>query len=622
MASAYFLATKAGWENDNEVSKWFIKAAQLSDEQGPLQTKTIKELIDMKPDWECRMTKTVDLLSEGSIPMFLAGESLNRSLIEMQLYPAILNLEETDPRKKSIIPAYSGSRVALTLTTEQIVALDTSALITLSFLNLLDKVFAAFNKIYIPHSTMKWLFEEKQKVSFHQPSRIKDAHKLQGLITRGVLEGISPQIITDSDLSEQVGYNLASLITEAKNTCNDTQCLVVRPYPVKRAASLIEEEVDLAEYSELMCSCQAIVKKLRNKGQITANEESRMLSYLQLHEMSWPNQPDILDGATLYLDDIATYYLHHLGLLEKIKAAGHRIIISSRELKEANELASYENVTEQINDIIEVIRSSVNTHIESGQIRIGRISKKDHNLEESLLVHPSVEIISLAEKCDSIIIDDRFMNQHNSISDNGVQRPIFNTIDVLELLVSLGSISLENLFEYKTKLRCAGFIFIPIDGAELEHFLNSATVNGDKVIETAELKAIRENIYKIRMISWLQYPKESAWFDTFIKVYMDALKNLWTSDADISEIRAKSNWLFSQIDFRLWIHCIGDGIMRPENIIFLMLPPIEISIDIRVEYLNWFDEMILLPLKQEYPDLYLDIITSIKKNIASIENID
>ncbi len=622
LASAYFLATKAGWEDDNEASQWLMKAIQLSDEHGPLQKKTIKEVADMNPGWNRRVTEIGDMLSRGSIPMFIAGESLNRSLIEMQLYPAILNLTETDPRRKSIIPTYSGNHIAATLSTEQIIGLDASALITLSFLHLLDKVFAAFNNIYIPHSTMKWLFEEKQKVAFHQPSRIKNAHKLQDLITSGILEWLAPDIITDSDLSEQIGYTLASLITEAKKACHNVPCIVVSPYPVTRVASFMEEEVGLTEYSELMSSCQAIVKKLRNKGQITVDEETRALSYLQLHEKSWPNQPDISDGATLYLDNIVTQYFHQLNLLEKIKAAGHKIIISSRELKEVNELASYENVTEQISDLIEVIRSSVNTRIEAGQIRVGAGSKTDYHLEGSFSEHPSVEIIMLAQKCDSVIIDDRFMNQHSTISVSDVQRPVFTTLDVLDMLVSIGAISVENLYEYKTTLRRAGFVFIPIDNSELKHLLDTVTVTDNKVVETAELKALRENVRLVCMRSWLQYPKEAPWFDTFMKTYIDVLKHLWTLDTEINDIKIKSNWLFSQIDFRLWIHCVGDGIIRPECIMPFMLPPIEASTDMRIEYLNWSEETILQPVKREYPDLYLDIITEIKKSFASIEDIN
>ena len=32
--------------------------------------------------------------------------------------------------------------------------------------------------IFVPHSILSWLFEERQKLGFHQPSRTKAAHAL------------------------------------------------------------------------------------------------------------------------------------------------------------------------------------------------------------------------------------------------------------------------------------------------------------------------------------------------------------------------------------------------------------------------------------------------------------
>ena len=70
-----------------------------------------------------------------------------------------------------------------------------------------------------------WLFEEKQKVSFHQPSRIRDAHKLQDLLAKDVLEKLIPNAVPDSDLAAQVGDELALLITGGEKASNgDTQC--------------------------------------------------------------------------------------------------------------------------------------------------------------------------------------------------------------------------------------------------------------------------------------------------------------------------------------------------------------------------------------------------------------
>ena len=190
--------------------------------------------------------------------------------------------------------------------------MDATALLTLSFLNLLDKALDAFDAVYVPHSTLAWLFEEKQKAAFHQPSRIKDAHQVRDLLARDVLEKFVPSTVADGDLSVQVGDELAVLIAEAEmvRDDDDTQRIVVRSSPVHRLSSLMDEEADLTGHAAVLSSCLSVVEKLREKGQITAEEEKRARAYLQLHEKPWPNQPEITDGAVLYLDDLAiTYFL-------------------------------------------------------------------------------------------------------------------------------------------------------------------------------------------------------------------------------------------------------------------------------------------------------------------------
>jgi hypothetical protein len=91
-------------------------------------------------------------------------------------------------------------------------------LLTLSFLNLLEKVLDTFDTIHLPHSTFNWLFDEKQKVAFHQPSRIKAAHRLRDLIAMGAIEVLVPSTLPDSELATQIGDELASLIAEAEKT--------------------------------------------------------------------------------------------------------------------------------------------------------------------------------------------------------------------------------------------------------------------------------------------------------------------------------------------------------------------------------------------------------------------
>lgn len=501
LAAAYFLASNAGWEDDEVVLQWLHKAAALSGDDGPIKKISLKDILDQKPEWDRRETETWELFGRGDIPMFLAAQSFNKPLIDLMLFPALANLSERDLRRKAGIPAYSGNRQPATLNARGTVGLDATALLTLSFLNLLDNAFDAFDTVYVPHTTLVWLFEEKQKLAFHQRSRIRTAHQVRHLLSTDVLERFIPSTVSDTELSTQVGDELALLIAEAEKVRDDdnTQRIVVRSAPVHRLGSLMEEEADLTQYTAVLTGCQPIVDKLQQKGQITAQEEKKARAYLQLHEKPWPHHLNVADGAILYLDDLAITYFLHLGILEKLRDAGFRLIASPNSVSEANRLISYESISSRINDIIERIRYAINSRIESGKIKVGRHSNIDESPAPPISEHPSFGVIALARDCDAIIVDDRFLNQHANIDNGNAQVPIFSTLDLLDTLASTGSISRDDRLEYRTLLRRAGYFFVPLSDDELAIHLNASTVKDEKVIESAELKVVRESILRIRM---------------------------------------------------------------------------------------------------------------------------
>ena len=182
------------------------------------------------------------------------------------LFPALTNQLETDPRRRDPVPAYSGARQPRFLAHGSI-GIDATALLTLSLLNLLDEALDAFDTVYVPHSTLRWLFEEKQRAAFHQPSRIREAHQVRDLLAIGVIEKFVPSTVPDSDLSNLVGDELALLIAEAEKVRddNDSQRIVVRSSPVHRLASLMEEEADLTAHTAVLSSCQSIVESYGKK---------------------------------------------------------------------------------------------------------------------------------------------------------------------------------------------------------------------------------------------------------------------------------------------------------------------------------------------------------------------
>ena len=629
LARAYFVATNAGWENDPDVFQWLEQAAELSGENGPIQKMNLKDILDQKPEWDRRASDTWQLLAQGRIPIFMAAQSLNKMLINLTTFPALANLSETDPRRRRPIPAYSGGRVPQPFDlTGKKVALDATALLTLSFLNILNVALDAFETVYIPHSTLGWLFEEWQKAAFHQPSRMRNAHKLRDLLVTGLLEQFAPISVASSDLALQVGDELAALIAEAARIRegDDTQHIVVRPSPVYRLSSLMKEEADLTAHSRVLCNCLAVVAKLKKKGQITSNEEKRACAYLQLHEKPWPKQPEIADGATLYLDDLAITHLLHLGLLGKLKAAGLRAVASPRKVSEADALIAYESISNEVKDVIKSVRASLNARIESGKVRVGSRQKIDVGGDEdkSILEYPTAGVIDLASYCDAAIVDDRFINQHLNINSGGAQAPILSTLDLLDALVSGAVISDDDRLEYRTRLRRAGYFFVPVSEKELERCLRASDVVDGNVLETAELKAIRESMLHVRMNDWLQLPEEALWLDSTVEIFIRVLKSLWVKGADRSIITARSDWILNQIDVRGWVHSFGpengDNIVRlgrGAHILQLALP-INASKEVNDAYLKWVEDRILAPTRENFPYLYSWIVERYGKLVEEI----
>lgn len=627
LARAYLFATSAGWENDPEVFQWLEQAAELSGENGPIQKMNLKDILDRKPEWDRRESDTWQFLIQGRAPMFMVAQSLNKTLINLMIFPALANLSETDPRRRSAIPAYSGGRVSQPFDlTGKKVALDATALLTLSFMNILDMALDAFETVYIPHSTLGWLFEEWRKAAFHQPSRMRNAREFRDLLATGLLEQFAPISVASSDLALQVGDELAALIAEAERIRegDDTQHIVVRPSPVYRLSSLLEEEADLSAHAAALSSCLAVVVKLRQKGQITANEEKRACAYLKLYEKPWPNQPEISDGATLYLDDLAITYLLHLGLLGKLKAAGLRAVASPREISEADTLIAYEHISNEVKDVIESIRASLNSRIESEKVRVGSRQKIDEDEDKSILEHPIAGVIALAPYCDAVIVDDRFINQHENIDSGGAQMPVLSTLGLLDALVSGAVISDDDRLEYRTRLRRAGYFFVPVNEKEFERCLRASDVVDGNVLETAELKSIRESMLRVRMSDWLQLPEEALWLDSTIEVFIRVLKSLWVEGTDHSVITARSDWILNQIDIRGWAHSLGpengDNIVRlgrGAHILRLALP-INASKEVNNAYLKWVEDRILTPTRENFPDLYSWIVEQYRKLVAEI----
>ena len=435
LSHVYFLATRAGLEADEEVANWLHRAVELSGEDGPLWTVTAHDILDLKPEWDRQEYSIKQLLYFGEIPMFSAAQFLSKSLINLTLFPALARPAKHDLRLKVGVSAFSGQREASRSFAGGTIGLDYTALLTLGYLGLLDSVFNAFDTVYVPHSALAWLFVERQNASFHQPSRIKEARQILDLYSGDSIEMLSPATVADRELPNLVGDELAKLIAEAEDaTLEDTQRLVVRPNPVYKISTLGKEEADLSRHSTVLSSCQAVVRKLCEMGEIIESEEQTALAQLRLRlkEKPWPHQPEISDKAILYLDDLAVHYLLHTKMLEELLKAGFTLIVSPSVITESNALISYEGISGKVLDVIENMRAVVSQGIKSGRVKVGKWRSIVEGEEKSIADHQMISFLALTEDCDAIIADDRCFNQLQHIEYNGVQTPLWSTLDLLD----------------------------------------------------------------------------------------------------------------------------------------------------------------------------------------------
>ena len=614
LAGIYMLAVQAGWDDDPMVGTWFNQAVALSGTDGPFQKIDLPTLLSERPKWHERRASLLEQLERGEVPAFLVADALNSPLSKLMLLPALLNRSETDPRRRHPIPAYSGQRPPVPCNQNGQAGLDPAALLTLGLLNLLDETLDSFDTVHLPHSTLAWLFEEKNNASFHQPSRVRKAHRISKLLNQGRISKLDPTRKTDSDLSIQVGTELAMLIAEAEATHSASeQRIVVRPFPVHRVASLMEEEVDLTAHSHVLSSCQAVVDSLRADGILTDEQHRKARWYLNRNERPWPDQPTVSREAALYLDGLATTHFLHLDLLELLPEAGFSVFVSPDTASEALDLIGYEDLSEHVHEILDRIRESIRARIVTGRVCFGPVAPQIQS-DVAPTADPTIELFALTDRCDVVVSDDRFLNGYQYADGPGRSVPTISTLDILDMLASAGTISAADRLTYRTRLRRFGYLFVPVEEEELSRHLLNSGANGGRVDETSELKAVRESVLVARMNHHLQLPDESQWLSATVGAFVATLRGLWLGDPDVSEARARSDWILGQIDFRGWTHRLpSEGEVRTmENdragqLVRLLLPGSEVSAAVREHYWEWVETRLLKPIRDTEPTLYAEL---------------
>jgi hypothetical protein len=479
-----------------------------------------------------------------------------------------------------------------------------------------------FDRILIPWSTTEWLLTETYSCRFHQPSRVAGAKKLRELIVANTLRPFMPTSEPPADLVREVGRELAELLHAAK----ETDGRVVRPLPVHRLQSFMEEEANLGEYATVIMSTVQVLAMLQADAVVdkqTAEQAQGMLAAAEHREPLATGEPGT---GPIFIDGLAISYLTGAGLLDSFHRSRRDLRVHPTTAAELEDLIRTEGKTSSALEVLSRIRIWVRDRIAVRQVEIlprARLSEDDVGIETRLVQ----ELLADIGTANAVLIDDRMAGGLWRATDRGGRTvPVIDTLDLLHDFTCAGLLTDAQRWHVHHVLRSRGFVCIPLELEELESYLagTEPDVATGALRERAELRALRENLQRLRSTTILQQPAETPYLDRLRITGFVAIRKLWV-DATVPTATAVAwtDWIWrslmtSPLD---WAHTItnANDVVPPvtgflNEIAALLTIPIP-DLERGRAFRDWFERTILAPVEVLSPDVLDDLATMIRARI-------
>lgn len=605
---------ETGNEN-SESHTLFEKALRFSGPAGPVEQKSLQDLVEMVPGRREHENRVNALIRKGEVPIFAAAGILNVTMTHAALGQAFLNAKEQDPRRKVPILAFYGGHHPANLSAVKTLALDLSAILTLAYTQRLKHVLASFDTIVIGAGTLTTLFFEQDRVRFHQPSRIKQAKRIKSLLDAGRLRVLETGSAPPADLEAEVGVALANLLSAARAR----KALVVRPGPLYKAGSLGSELANLGVYAGQITDTLKVIEFLKSKALLSAKTEEEANRYISASDAGMPAAATITTGDVLFLDDVAVNYLDFTDTLNLLAEAFGCLTISASLFQEVTALINYENEAQTLLDCIHKIKEALAAGIQTGKVVVSDSEPQKEEEDENSSPSPTVALLRSKTPYDAIVTDDRFLSKLPAWQLPFGQAIAADTLDVLSELEVRGTISGLDYYLSRDQLRNGGFHLVSLDTEELIAAVKRAPMAEDTLQETPELRRVRESV-SLAQASTTRLPGEERWLNHTRLSIFRAIRQVWAEGLDNREARA--DWLLSIMpdiqqfaslddDPAIWSNVRELAAM--ETALFFnggVLPS-----GIAAAYIRWVESRIIEPLKSSDPwrmqratELYKQII--------------
>ena len=629
LAAAYWLHFQVGRDSEADPD-WVMRASTLSSgDEGPVWRVDMKEFFADIPKRRQHLRELDRRWLQGEIPISLAAGQFNVSMARLLLHIPRTNENLLDGRTRTMLPIVSGNREAIALQDTWTVAFDTTSVMVLSHLGLLQKAFATFDHIRLAPDAMELLFHERAEVRFHQPSRVQAAKELVDLRDTGKLRVAKNLVRPPHSITDEVGYELAELLHTAKRDDGIVVCVL----PIHKVGSFPDQDADTTQYADIIHSAVDFVELLHSQGKIGGATYEKASSHLQAQgQQERSGLPASAITQPIFLDGLALSYFQSAGVLRPLAATGLDIRLHPNVLREMAAIVGEDDTGAGLAASIDSIREELCNAMECGNASF--LPRVDEPIEELAAGQQRFQstafLFAASSHVDAVCIDDRFVNCHPRFRDPlDRQVPIICIMDILRHLLEVKHIDSVKYWGIAHALRQGGFVFIPLEPKELVHWLKLARFNEDELTESVELRTIRQTIARSDSLDLANEAEAIALTGYLTTAGREAIVDLWR-DANVSPERAAalSDWVWrnllstavfgrrhlAQDAYAQWIRE-----MIASSLACLLLP-LEVQSQDRVSaYSEWMERSILEPLRRANVEVIEKALNSARAGLLSVK---
>ncbi len=549
---------------DDELGPMMERMTHLGTVEGAGIVKaSLAEFVDFFKKHRENVARSYELYRAGKVPVHAILEVANWSMADP--YHLLLGENETAPTPLDRFPLFAihGSRVPPTdfspSASKWRLNIDISSFLLAAHLELLDTVEESFAPLRIPAELIQSLIRARDNLSHHQPRLIQACKLVVDLVEEGSIQ-IAPCEVAMSDTNREMRQQLGADWVAMFECVQAGGGFIVDFLPPSRADE-IGESADVPDVAKAyLVNCRSIVEALWKHGPLSEREYRDFLGKLG-QEGSKPVSESIPPpGSSLYCVGNIPEVLAEAGLLLLV-SQNFNLHAQKQEIERSRAgLAVHDKKSDGAQWAANLIER-VSKGIDGGVYELIQPSPTESDSLGNLSgAGPEMAcLLSLlrfeAGKNDLVWADDRYVN--GFIHRASV--PIASILDVLRLLVSSGVLESIEYYRAILRLRSANARFISLESKEIMHHLMEARVQNGHVVETRELRVLRQYAAACLLEgSILQRPQqgessaggrhELAFLAGLGRAVAEALVELWAdADSDEESRVARADWLVSNL---------------------------------------------------------------------------